>query len=144
MHCPACRRAFDARASARCPACGVGLGGTRDLDARVDDALAELDAALAAAPPERRGAVIDRVRDRLAPWLEWSSEAALIATRDAALPVRPEPSLDELRVRAVMAALVMAVVARVGQVARERAAVARPGVGRRAVGLARKVWSALG
>jgi hypothetical protein len=68
VHCAACRCAYDAAASRRCPNCGQKLGtGAGSIEDEVADASAQLARALARATPAELDALVARIAHTIGP-----------------------------------------------------------------------------
>lgn len=96
LHCPTCRRAYNAATQPACPACGVQPGAPRDPTEDVIAAAEQLARAIARATPTQVAIAEAELALR-------ASQLALPAP-GAVMPVRPTPSPAALHaVRAALA-----------------------------------------
>jgi hypothetical protein len=144
VHCAACRCAYDAAASRRCPKCGQKLGtGAGDVEAEVADAAAQLARALARATPDELDALVAKISEHVPAIAEgsgphtapdpdrWAAvvlgavggavadqRGLAIATVEPPRPPAPPPAAN---VRALVTALVVAVAVPARNALRRRA-----------------------
>jgi hypothetical protein len=148
IHCPDCQCAYDAARGRGCPRCGAALGEPGDFGARVIEAadhLAGLLAGAGEADLEALRRALDRELEAGAgdTWRRPLLEAIQTRAAPAALvPVRAELATLDSQRTAASAALLFAVVSRLAQLTRP-APTTRRSLGRRALGLARRAFSAI-
>jgi hypothetical protein len=128
VHCGGCGRAFHVGARTACPACAWRPGGRPSAEARVREALATIEVAVAEQPR-----LAGLVRQRLAGLYAEPVETSLVAP--LAEPGAITTPAEDPRLRMLVAAMVIALAARFQQAAEERPRL------KRGIGLARRVLS---